>query len=124
MSLRLQSPSWRGRWYQFLRRTRRLRWPSALLSLALVGWLAPGLIGLWLAVLLVTGGLLPRPWQAAAPPVRRLRSPRSRQWLRQQLVPPPGARVYVLWSEQEWAARCVALPPVPRRSFPIWYVGV
>jgi hypothetical protein len=126
MCVQFQRPSFRGRVSRFLRGTRRWRLPFALLSSGLVLWLAPGLIGVWFAVLFVLFGSLARPWRVHRPPTRRVWSPVGQQWLRQQRrssalcspssVPSPP-RVYVLWSAEQWAARSAALPWQRRSRF-------
>ena len=90
--------------------TRRLRWPFVLLSSAVVAWLAPGLLGVWFAVLFFLFAALPQPWRVQRPPFR-VWSPPGQRWLRQQrqAVAARSSRVYVLWSESEWAARSAAL---------------
>ncbi len=118
MRVQFQRPSFRGRVSCFLRGTRRLRLPFALLSSAAVLWLAPGLLGVWFAVLFVLFGSLARPWQVQRPPTRRIWSPAGRRWLRrQQQAAARPSRVYVLWSEAEWRVRSAALPWAPRRRF-------
>jgi len=117
----LRAPSRRGRVSFVLRASRRFRLPFALLSSAAVVWLAPGLLGVWFAVLFVLFGLLPWPRQVQRPPTRRVWSPGGQQWLRQQQqrqqVAVRPARVYRLWSQAEWRARSAALPWAPRRRF-------
>jgi hypothetical protein len=102
----------------FLRATRRLRLPFWVLSSAAVGFFAPGLVALWAILLAIGFALLPQPWQVRRPPARRPWSPQGQQWLREQRRPSgPARRVYVLWSEAEWAARSASLPFQPRRRY-------
>lgn len=106
-----------ARWRVFLWASRRWRWPFALLSSAVVAWLAPGLLGVWFAVLFVLFALLPRPWQVQRPAARRVWSPAGQRALRQQRPAVRPARVYQLWSAAQWQARSASRPWAPRRRF-------
>jgi hypothetical protein len=100
-----------------MHRTRHLRLPFTLVSCVVVWFLAPGLIGLWFFFLGALFAHLPRPWQVRRPPRARTWSPEGQRWLRRQLRTRPSARVYVLWSEAQWALHTGSLPPQPRRFF-------
>lgn len=120
MRVQFHRPSFRGRVSRSLRGTRRLRLPFAVVSSAAIVWFAPGLIGVWFAVLFVLFGSLAQPWQVQRPPTRRVWSPSGQQWLRQQRQQVRSSRptrVYVLWSPEQWAARSAALPWAPGPRF-------
>ena len=113
----VRAPSWPGRVSFALRASRQWRVPFAVLSSLPVAWLAPGLLGVWFAVLFVLFALLPRPWQVQRPAARRVWSPAGQRALRQHRQSVRPARVYQLWSASQWQARSAALPWAPRQRF-------
>jgi hypothetical protein len=117
--LRLQSPSLGRRWVVLMWRTRRLRWPLALWSMVPFAFLGLGPLAMCALLLLILSWFVPRPWCVRLPPGRRgpCFNPEGQRWLRQQLAPHPGARVYVLWSQEQWTVRSAALPWQPRPRF-------
>lgn len=88
--------------------------PLAILSVFPVAVVAPAMLPLWLLALVILFAWLPHARRVQRPPAHRVWSPAGQRWLRQQRGSVRPARVYLLWSQAQWAARSAALSPRSR----------